>query len=168
MVYKIRRVVYTIITLFVLVALTLVHPITVLAADTLVTVSAPSSVNPGETFNVTIRVNPGTPIAGVQCSLNFDGSLVTAESVREGSLLGQGGATFFNPGVIGGNSVNGIVGAIITPGGTASGSGTFATITFNAGTEGGTSPIALSGVIIGDINGDSIPISMINDEITVI
>ena len=166
--YKIQRVICTTITLFTLVALALAYPAPVLAANTIVEVSAPGSVSPGQTFVVSISVDPGTPIAGVQCSLNFDGTLITADSVQEGNLLEQGGATFFNPGAIDEGSVSGIAGAIITPGGTASAPGTFATITFTAGTEGGTSPLDLSGVIVGDINGNPVPVSTVDDTISVI
>jgi hypothetical protein len=165
--HKLQCVVCITITVFTLFGLMLLYPAPARAADTVVTVSAPSSVDPGQTFVVSISVNPGTPIAGVQCNLNFDGGLVTADSVQEGNLLTQGGATFFNPGVISGSSVSGIAGAIITPGGTASSSGTFATITFTAGTEAGTSPLNLSGVVVGDINGDSVPVSTVNDSVSI-
>jgi hypothetical protein len=119
---------------------------------------------------VSIEVEPGTEIAGVQFDLSFAQSLVTADSVTEGNLLSQdGAATYFNPGDLNNTtgSINEVAGAIITPGQSVSTSGTFATITLTAGTTGGTCPFTLSGVVVGDANGQPVPVSVVSGQTTV-
>ena len=137
---------------------------------TIVSVSAPSQINSGEQFTVDIVIQPGEAIAGVQLDLVFDPSLVTADDVAEGNLLSQGGAaTYFNPGGIDNvaGTINGVAGAIITPGQTVSTAGTFVTITLTAGTGGGTCPLTLSAVVVGDINGQPVPVSIVDGEVAI-
>jgi len=127
-------------------------------------------VDPGEQFIVSIVVEPGVEIAGMQFDMTFDQSCAIVNSVEEGNLLTQGGAsTYFNPGEIdnAAGTITGVYGAIISPGETVSASGTFATITLTAGMEGGTCPLNLSGVIVGDINGNSVPVSVVDGTISV-
>ena len=164
---KNRIVKYTLLLL--LIILTLYFPANVIAAEaTTVSISAPTQVNPGETFTVSIEVIPGTEIAGMQFDLAFDAALITADSVQEGDLLSQGGAsTYFAPGIIGAGVVSGVVGAITTPGATVSGAGTFATISFTTGSQGGTCLLSLSGVIVGDVNGQSVPVTIINGQVAI-
>ena len=152
-----------------LVLLTLYYPANVIAAEsTTVSISAPAQVNPGETFTVSIEVIPGIEIAGVQFDLAFDASLMMADNVQEGDLLSQGGAsTYFAPGIIGAGVVNGVVGVVTTPGATVSGTGTFATVSFTAGSQGGTCLLSLSGVIVGDIDGQSVSVTMINGQVAI-
>jgi hypothetical protein len=138
--------------------------------ETIVRVSAPTGVNPGAQFTVSIVVEPGTAIAGAQFNLAFNPSLVTASSVTQGNLLSQGGAsTYFNPGTINNvaGTISGVAGAITTPGQTVSTDGTFATITLTAGTQGGTSPLTLSSVVVGDINGQAVAISVVSGQVAI-
>ena len=140
-----------------------------LAAPTSVIVSVPSGIEPGEQFTVNIMVAPGEAIAGVQFNLAFSPSVVTVDSVAEGNLLSQGGAsTYFNPGTIDnvGGTISGVVGAITTPGHTVSSAGTFTTITLTAGT-GGVSPLTLSGVLVANISGQSVAVTVTNGSVAV-
>ncbi len=152
-------------------ALVLLSPGVAYAEEaTVVSLSAPNQVNPGAEFSVNILVQPGTAIAGVQFDLTFDSSLVTVDSVEEGQLLSQGVATtYFNPGVIDNvaGNIDGVVGAIITPGQTVSTEATFATVTLTAGAGSGTCLLTLSNVVVGDINGISVPISVVNGQVTI-
>ena len=105
-------------------------------AETLVNVP-PSTQNVarGETFTINVTIYPDTSIAGVQFDLSFNASLVSAESVAEGDLLSQDGAsTYFNPGIIdnAAGTITGVTGAITTSGVTVSSSGVFATIRMTA------------------------------------
>ncbi|UCB43895.1 MAG: hypothetical protein JSV77_04410 [Dehalococcoidales bacterium] len=137
---------------------------------TTVSVSAPTEVDAGKQFTISIAVEPGTEIAGAQFDLSFDQSLVTANSVTEGNLLSENGAaTYFNPGAIYNTTgtISGVAGAIIIPGQTVSVSGTFATITLTAGTTRGTCPLTLSGVVVGDANGQSVSVSVVSSQITI-
>jgi hypothetical protein len=126
----------------------------------------PTSQNvcPGP-FTVNVTVNPAESITGAQFDLSFDASLVSAESVTEGNLLSQDGAsTFFVPGTIDNTAgtITGVAGATTNPGATVSTPGVFATIRMTAKPVDGTSPLDLSNVIVGNINGDPISI-MVND-----
>jgi hypothetical protein len=137
---------------------------------TVVSVSVPSEVSTGEQFTVSIEVEPGTAIAGAQFDLSFTQSLVTANSVTEGDLLSQGGAvTYFNPGDLNNTtgSISGVAGAIITPGQTVSTSGTLATITLTAGTTSGTCSLTLSGVVVGDANGQPVTVSVVSGQVII-
>jgi hypothetical protein len=145
-------------------------PLNAAMADgpTVISVSAPSFATPGEQFTVEIAVTPGTAIAGMQFSLAFDPALVTADSVAEGDLFTQNSATtYFNAGTIDNvaGTVSNVAGVITTPGQSAATPGTFAVITLTAGTTGGTSALTLSGVIVGDINGQAVEISLVSGEI---
>jgi hypothetical protein len=157
-------------TLVIVLILTLgLVPLNAALADgpTAVSVSVPSGITPGEQFTVDIAVEPGTAIAGMQFNLAFDPSVVTADSVAEGDLLSQGGlSTYFNFGTINNvaGTISGVAGAITEPGQSVSTPGIFATITMTASTEGGTSPLTLSGVVVGDINGEAVDITVESGE----
>lgn len=140
------------------------------AGETTVSVSAPAGVSPGEQFTVDIVVEPGTAIAGLQFNLAFNPLLVTASSVTEGNLLSQGGATtYFDDGTIDNvaGTISGVAGTITTPGQTVSADGTFATITLTAGAQGGTSPLTLSSVVVGDINGQAVEIIVVSGQVAI-
>ena len=141
------------------------------AGETTVTVSASAGVDPGEQFTVNIAVVPGTTaVAGIQFDLAFDPSLVTIDSVAEGNLLSQGGAsTFFVSGTINNvaGTITGTVGAITTPGQSVSSPGTFAVITMTASVQGGTSLLTLSNVVVGDVNGQPVGIIVTSGQVDI-
>jgi hypothetical protein len=145
-------------------------PRLIMAATTTTTVSieAPSRVSPGQSFDVSIMVEPGGPLAGLQLSLSYDASALTLSQITEGSLLSQGGAaSYFLPGTQEAGVVSGMMGVIITPDKTVSESGVFAVLTFTAGAEGGASGLSLSDVIVGDASGQSMPVSSVGAEVTI-
>jgi chaperone required for assembly of F1-ATPase len=147
-------------------------PASVLAAGTaVVSVSAPTQpVSSGNQFTINIIVQPNTAIAGAQFNLSFNPSLVSVNSVTEGNLFTQGGgSTYFMPGTINNitGSVTGVAGTITTPGKTVSTTGTLAVITLTAGTSKATSTLTLSNVIVGDINGQSVSVSMVNSQVSI-
>ncbi|NQT74650.1 MAG: hypothetical protein HQ553_18075, partial [Chloroflexi bacterium] len=169
-----RRVIAITMTLFLLAAIMAVLSLpstgsSAEAATIDVSVSS-NTVRSGETFTVSILVTPNNSIAGAQFNLAFDSSLVTVDSVEEGNLLSQDGAsTYFNS-INTDNqagSITGIAGVIITPGETVSTAGTLATITMAAKTSDGTSSLTLSNVIIGSAQGQSIQSTINNGEVTV-
>ena len=156
-----------------LLAITLYFPgaIATAAGTADITVSAPGEdVDKGAQFQVSISVVPNNDIAGMQFNLSFDPSLVTADSVAEGNLLSQDGAsTYFSPGMIDNNAgtITAVYGAITSPGQTVSTQGTLATITLTAGSAGGSSPLTLSNVVVGDIGGNSVSVNVINGSVTI-
>lgn len=139
------------------------------AGTTAVSVSAPTQpVSPGKQFTVNITIQPNNPIAGVQFNLSFNPSLVTVNGIDEGNLLNQNGAsTYFMPGTINNTTgtINGVAGAIIGNGQTVSTPGILAVITMTSSATGGTCPFTLSNVIVGDINGQSVPVNMVNGQV---
>ncbi len=132
-----------------------------------ITISAPSQpITSGDRVNVNILVAPSTAIAGVQLDLRFDPALFAVDSVSQGSLLTQDGATaFFNTGNIDneGGVITGAFGAIVTPGQTVSRQGTFATITLTAIADSPTCAVVLSGIVVGDVEGDPVPAVVTNN-----
>jgi hypothetical protein len=124
----------------------------------------------GDAFTVDIFVDPDTEIAGAQLDLSFDVLAVTANDVTEGNLLSQGGAsTFFMSGTIDNvaGAVTSVAGAIAIPGASVSQPGTFVTISFTAGTVGGTSLLDLSNVIVGNLQGQSVAITVGDGSVTI-
>lgn len=159
-------------TIYVSAVIMFVSPTLISAAETTsITALAPDeSISGGEQFIISVVVEPNQAIAGVQFDLSFDPSLVTVNGVEEGNLLKQDGAnTFFNPGTIDNatGTVSGVTGVITSPGQTVSTPGTLAIITLTAGTTGDTCPLTLSNVVIGNITGQSVPVSVINSQITI-
>ena len=139
------------------------------ASPAVVTVSAPAQpVSHGQQFTVNITVQPNNPVAGAQFNLSFNPSLVSINSVTEGNLFNQGGAsTYFMAGTINNaaGTLTNVGGAIITPGQTVSAAGTFAVITMTASAGSGTCALTLSNVVVGDINGNSIGINIVNGQV---
>ena len=139
------------------------------ASPVIVTVSAPTMpVIQGQQFTVNIIVQPNNSIAGMQFNLSFNPALVSINSVTQGNLLNQGGAnTYFTAGTINNTAgtLTNVAGAIITPGQTVSAAGTFAVITITASTVSGICPFTLSNVIVGDINGNSLTVNIVNGQV---
>jgi len=159
-------------TILLVVSLTVLVPgIASAAGNAVVSVAAPAGVlDPGEQFTIGISVVPNNAIAGMQFDLSFNPAIVTVDGIAEGNLLNHGGAsTYFNNGQIDNvaGTITGVFGAIISPGQTVATAGTFAVITMTAGTAGGTSPLTLSNVIIGDPNSQSLPVSIVNGTINI-
>lgn len=72
----------------------------------------------GENFTIDVFVAPDTAIAGLQFDIDFDNSKIQVESVSEGILLSQNGAsTFFNNGSIDNNAgtLSNVYGLILAP-----------------------------------------------------
>jgi hypothetical protein len=141
------------------------------AETTTVSISAPTQlVGPGEQFTVSVVVVPNTAIAGMQFDLNFDASLAAVSKVEEVNLLKQGGAsTFFNSGNIDNQAgkITSVFGVITSPGKTVSTQGTFATVTLTAKTQSGGCSLVLANVVVGDINGNSVPVSLVGGITTI-
>ena len=129
------------------------------------------TVLPGP-FTVNVTVEPEVPIAGVQFDLSFDPSLVsvTANNVTEGNLLKQGGANaYFYSGAIdnAAGTITGVASATTTPGETVSTPTVFATIQMTAKSVAGMSTLDLSNVIVGDINGNPVAITVNDGSVTI-
>jgi len=150
---------------FLVVCLTVLLPgIAYAAGNAVVSVAAPSdALDPGEQFTINISVVPNNAIAGIQFNLSYNPAIVTLNSIAEGNLLNQGGAsTYFSNGQTNNaaGTITGVFGAIISPGQTVATAGTFAVITMTVGSTGGSSPLTLSNVVVGDIAGHSIPVTV--------
>lgn len=137
------------------------------AETTMVSIFMPSqSVEPGQQFTVMIAVVPNTTVAGMQFDLIFDPSLLAVDGIEEGDFLGQGGAsTFFNSGRIDNQAgtVKGVFGAITSPGEAVSAPGTFARVTLTARTQCEGWPLSLTSVIVGDVDGNPVPVTLDNE-----
>lgn len=139
-----------------------------------ISLKLPQTVSLGDTFTVNVSVDPvGNSISGVQFDISFDPLLVTVNSVTDGDLLTQNGASIFPDGDITNRSIfvqinptAGIVSyasAIITPSASVSSAGTLAVINLTANSSAsGMATFNLSNVVIGDPSGNQIPISISN------
>jgi hypothetical protein len=157
------------ISLFLTVALFLPAPVFAQDATT-VSVITPDQVTTGEQFTINVFVEPKTAISGLQLDLTFNPSLVTVESVKEGGLMSQNGATtYFRSGTIDNvaGTINGIAGVIFGPGETISTAGDFAMITLIAKSENGTCFLTLSNVIVADIYGNQLPAIIVNGQLRI-
>ena len=166
-----RNFFYFIISIFAITAV-ICFPTPISAAgSTLMTVSAPTqSVSLGTQFTVNILVQPNSPIVGAQFNLSFNPSLVNVNNVTEGNLFKQNDAnTYFIPGTINNNTgiVTGVACVAIGNGQSVSNPGTFAVITMTARTNTGTSTLNLSNVMIGDINGQSLGVTLVNSQVII-
>jgi hypothetical protein len=142
------------------------------AADTTsVSLAASSQTVPlGAQFTASVVVTPAAAIAGGQFDMTFDPSLVAVTRVEEGNLFSQSGAsTFFSQGAIDNQAgtISGAFGAIISPGRTVSTQGTFATITLVAKTQRANCSLCLENVVVGDVNGLSVPVTVVGTTITI-
>jgi hypothetical protein len=100
---------------------------------TAVSVSIPSLVyGVGDTFIVTISCTPGQSIKAYECSLTYDPSVVTVQSVSEGDIF-SGFDTFYNGGTIDNTAgeLNDVYSVIVGPG-TVTDAGSLMTVSFEA------------------------------------
>jgi len=114
--------------------------------DTIISINPTSqSISVGDTFQIQIEVDPAEPIKGVSCSLKFDSSIVTVNSVTPGEMfaMSDGGSINNDAGIVKG--MFGIeIGGTINP-------GILATVNFTAENE-GTSLFNLVDVSASDDN----------------
>ena len=122
------------------------------------------TVSTGETFTVNIEIDPAEPIAGAQCNLHFNSSLLNALSVSDGGMFDM----WFN-GILSIDNTNGTIENIIAfdLGGTTSDSGVFAVVTFQAKSASGTSYVNLSDIGISDENGSPVAVSISNGSVII-
>jgi len=139
--------------------------------NSVTSVSAPAQpVNLNQQFSVSILVQPNSPISGAQFNLSFNPALATINSITEGNLFNQNGAsTYFLGGTINNTAgtVSGVAAAIIGAGKNVSASGSLAVINMTARTTGGTSALNLSNVILADANGQSVPVNTVNGQVVI-
>ena len=114
-------------------------------------------------FDVAIAVQQVSGLGAFQFTLSYDPSLIQALAVAPGPFLGNTGRTVnCLPATLGANYVDWTcvtLGGQPPPG--ASGSGVLAVISFTAISE-GTTPLALSGTILTNVSGLTIPSTTVN------
>jgi general secretion pathway protein D len=103
-------------------------------------------------------VSSVSDLTAFQFDISFDPAVLAAAGIAEGAFLSSGGTTFFSPGDI--DNTAGLIsftaGTLLGPGAGVNGSGTLASLNFDAIAL-GTSPIALSNVILIDSTLAEIP-----------
>lgn len=121
-------------------------------------------ITPKKSFDLGIKVEPGTQISGTQLDFVFNSSMTLVNNVTEGDLLKQSGAyTIFSNGTVDNSAgtVKNIYGFIIgtsnvfTP-------GTMSTINLTAGSKTGFAKFSLSNVLISDADSKSVPYTVTN------
>jgi hypothetical protein len=125
-------------------------------------------VSKGETFDVSVYVEPGEPITGITLGkLSFNATLIHANSVILEGFFDPYSTTFSN------GTINNINGEIIdiyeatSPINNVSTDGYFCNISFTAQQEFGTSELDLDGVILSDEGGSPVPLIVNNGSVII-
>jgi len=124
----------------------------------------------GEIFDLNISIDPlGTAISGAQLNIAFNGSMFKVNSISEGNLFKQNGATtFFSKGII--NNTNGNVDNIfnvIIGNKNVSSHGVFIIVNMTAIGSGGSSWINMSNIKISDPDALSVTVDSTNGSIKI-
>lgn len=130
-------------------------------------VSNNQNVDLGDEIQVNINAQ-GTPqVSGVQVSITYDNSL-TLNRVEEGSFFSESGEviTMFSEGNNSGNTLRNII-VLRLDGTNTSGSGTIASLYFNATTV-GTADVNISSITLVDSDGEVVSDTTLNTEVTII
>lgn len=111
------------------------------------------TVSPGGSFTIDVYCVPRQPIKAFEFTINFNPTLVRANSVSEGEIF-NGYTTFFNNGSIDntGGTIENIYGLILGSGSVSS-SGTFVSVSFTAKSTPGNSAINLNNVGVTNNSG---------------
>ena len=170
---KAKKILPVVLMVIILLSLSMMGaPVSKAAPQTSVSIAPPSQTVPeGQSFTADVYVVPDTAIRGAQFDLAFDPFLLTCTGVTEGDLFYQGpGTTFWQPPVIdnGAGTITSAACAIIGAAVPMSNPGTFATIAFTAKNVDGTSPLNLSNVIVGDMNGNPVSITVTSGSATAV
>jgi hypothetical protein len=121
------------------------------AEDTSVTcIPSSDNIQTGETFTVEVMCTPSQNVKAFEFELNFDASLLKANSVSEGDFF-DGYSTFFDDGSIDNNAgkISNVFGLIMGQG-VVSDPGTFVSISFTAKQDTGTCLLDLTSVGVTD------------------
>ena|SRR4030067_239094 len=140
------------------------------SAATVAVIPSSKSVSQGQTFDLNVSFDSrGTAIAGAQLNIEFNKTMLNVNSIKEGNLFKQTGAsTFFNNGAINNsrgtvsNTFSAILGHfnVSTP-------GTYIIINFTALGSSGQSGINLSNVKISDSFANSVVLNVINGSVNI-
>jgi PGF-pre-PGF domain-containing protein len=126
-------------------------------------------VQTGDDFDVYVNITPATAIAGAQIDLNFDSNMLTVNSIEEGNFFDRNDVmSIFISGTV--DNQQGTVSGLfaVTLGQTEiDSSGCFAHVTLTAGDQAGESTISLSNVILSDSDGNAIPTTTENAQVTI-
>jgi hypothetical protein len=117
------------------------------------------TISPNYPFNISIWIDPETPITGAQLDFEFNSSMISASGAAEGNLFKQNGAhTIFSGGTVdkSAGKVKNIYGLILGTSNVSS-PGTMATINLTAGNSTGITEFSLSNVLISDASSKSVP-----------
>lgn len=137
-----------------------------LKADALLSES--SSVSVDNSLVIPISISGASDLYAFQFDVTWDPSILQLQSINEGPFLATAGSTFFIPGTI--DNVAGdatfTADSLLGPGPGAAGTGTLATLDFQAiGT--GTSALSLANVILLDSNLNNIDFTSTDGSVTV-
>jgi hypothetical protein len=116
-----------------------------------------------QVFSIDIIIDPTELISGAQTDLSFDPSFITVDLVEDGGMFDMWVESQLQI-----DNENGIIknivafdqGSVTTP-------GIFATITFSATAQQGTSSLDITNAIVGRPNGSPVPITTINSTVII-
>ena len=127
-------------------------------------------VNQGQSFELNVSIDSkGKSISGAQLDIAFNQSLLRLNSVSEGNLFKQNGAsTYFNNGTINNTdgTVKNILGVILGPG-SISANGIFIRLNLTVIGQSGISEVKLLNALISDPNASAVSLITTNASITI-
>jgi hypothetical protein len=130
----------------------------------------PATNNPGigQTFSLDVTINGAADLYAYQFDIGFNSSVLSANSVSEGTFLSAIGSTALFPGFIDnvGGTISFIADSLTGPISGASGSGTLATISFTS-IGAGVSPVGVFNVTALDSFGEGIAVDTAGATVTV-
>jgi hypothetical protein len=139
-------------------------------AATIILSPSSKTVNQGQTFNLNVTIDPvGTAISGAQLNLAYNRSILTVNSITEGNLFKQNGAsTFFNGGTINNSkgAVENIFGVMLGPYNVST-PGTFISVNLTVIGQSGSTGIDLSNVMVSDLEGAAVAFNSTNGTINI-
>ncbi|WP_321431009.1 PGF-pre-PGF domain-containing protein [uncultured Methanolobus sp.] len=140
------------------------------SASSVVSIEKPTQeVHAGDDFHVNVNITPATAIAGAQIGLNFDSNMLTVNSIEEGNFFDRDNImSIFISGTVDNQqgTVSGLF-AVTLGQNEIDSSGCFAHVTLTAGDQAGETTISLSNVILSDSEGNAIPTTTENTQVTI-
>ncbi len=140
------------------------------SAESVVSISPSSqSIDANQEFDVYIKIEPETPIAGAQLDILYDPDMLSVSSVNEGDFFKHDGTmSIFIGGTVDDSQgrVNGLF-AVTLGKAEITTEGTFARITFTTSDTAGDCAIGISNVILSNSDGLSVPVTTHTAQVTI-
>jgi hypothetical protein len=127
-----------------------------------------SPVKIGESFSVNVEITPDVVIGGGQLNFGFNPAAMRVDSVVQGPFLGS--ESWWHGGTIDNvaGTVKDVYGVVLTPGQGISTKGIFVTFNCTALAAGKPSNLALTSVVMGNLEGVAVPFDLSVSQVAIL